>query len=295
MGARLVTSAGVYISRYGARRFVSLRVASRGPPPRSPSRAGPPPLPARPRSFRARYSRAFTRALRYASGCGRYAPLGERSHRGARWLGARFAVARPVPLPLASRCRSFPRFARASVSPRLAARVAALAGASRGCPSGIPSLRLLRLLLFALASYLRSRPRVPLGAPALRSTMRRVSSRPSVVPSLLASGAPALLRAASPMLVVSVGRGFAVLGRLVSGAPMAPLFWVPQWSFNYSESTWGCRPKPHQNTGLRPHKGQALVKRLQFVLKTNLPKTAVFVKITSRPQMLKQNKPDFAV
>lgn len=295
MGARLVSSAGVSISRLGARRSVSLRVASRGPPPRSPSRVGPPPLPARPRSFRARYSRALTRALRYAPGCGRFAPLGERSHRGARWLGARLAVARPVPLPLAPRCRSFPRSARASVSPRLAARVAALAGASRGCPSGIPSPRLLRLLRFALASSLRSRPRVPLGAPALRSAMRRVSSRPPVVPSLLASGAPALLRAASPMFVVSVGRGFAVLVRVISGAPMAPLSLVPQWSFYYSVSIWGCRPKPRQTSGLRPHGGRAPVKRLQIVLKTNLSKTAVFVKITSRTQMLKQNKTDFAV
>lgn len=85
----------------------------------------------------------------------------------------------------------------------------------------------------------------PLGAMLKEKTMRPVYSRPSVGPSLLAAGAPALLRRASPLFVGSE-RG------VVGGVGVPPWARIPrprrglEITLVYLGTFWGFRPKPRQ-------------------------------------------------
>ena len=215
--ARVVSFAGVF---HGVFQPPALRFAPRQ---RAPSGAGSGAL--KPRSPVARYSRSKgSRRFRFARGCGRCAPLGERSRPAAAvsFVPPRFA--RPHSLARGRVRRFSSRFARSCVSPRLAARGSALRSASLRSPSlSVAPLRSPRLR--------SSRPRVPLAAPALCApcgacgfVLPFVSSRASLAPSLRGVAASAALRLASPRLVVRVGRGFAVSCSLVLGARLRPLF-----------------------------------------------------------------------
>lgn len=139
---------------------VSLRRALQGPPPRFGGRRGSPPASSLPAPASLAALAPSGRALRYASGCGRYAPLGERSRPAAASSFGPPRYARPPALGRARVRRFSSRFARSCVSPRLAARGSALRSGSLRSPSlSVAPLRSPR--------HASSRPRVPLAAPAL--------------------------------------------------------------------------------------------------------------------------------
>lgn len=252
--ARVVSFAGVF---HGVFQPPALRFAPRQ---RAPSGACSGAL--KPRSPVARFSRSKgSRRFRFARGCGRCAPLGERSRPAAAvsFVPPRFA--RPHSLARARGRRSSSRFARSCVSPRLAARGATLCSASLRSPSlSVAPLRSPRLR--------SSRPRVPLAAPALCApfgacwyVLNFVSSRASLAPSLRGVATSASLRLASPRLVVSVGRGFAVSVGLVLGARLRPFFGFCFLQLRTS-SLVACAPKEAQTInkrncvfgGLRPQR-----------------------------------------
>lgn len=158
---------------------------------------------------------AKARALRYASGCGRYAPLGERSRPCGRSSSCRVASAPPHSAARPHGRRFHARSARACASPRLGAFVA-IAARCRYAPMRRKRSRRSRRLR-------SSRPRVPLAARSLRSRYRLVSSRATLAPSLLALGAPGSLRSPSPTLVWSLWRGFACPAALRERFGAAPL------------------------------------------------------------------------
>ncbi len=175
--------------------FVSLRRASRGPPPRFGGRGGAPapsppsPLPRRSLLSLQAVAPLATLGLRSLRSLGRAvsrlrrvpvrSPLRLQRSRWSRFcLGsaAPFGRSRPPPPQSGRLCA---RSARASVSPRLHARFSAVAPsvpfraslAWHGCHFPCSA---------SLSSAGSSAPRVPLGARARRSPIRCVSSRPSV-------------------------------------------------------------------------------------------------------------------
>ena len=159
----------------------SLSGLSAGAPPVLALACGSPPAALVPRSLLsvALLPRSV-RAPPFGRGCGRSAPLGERFYRGALLplsaAGSRYAPARcykPQRAPLPFFC-----------SLRSPLRLPAARPSSRNRATHECSLRSRRLR--------SSRPRVPLAAVSLLSGWRLVSSRATLVPSLLASGAPCL-------------------------------------------------------------------------------------------------------
>lgn len=95
--ARLVTLAGVCISGFALSPSFLFGVPRGGPRPASAVGVGPPPLPLPPRSRVGRFSPSKRSRRSLRSGCGRYAPLGERCPACG---GCRFARPAPTSLPM---------------------------------------------------------------------------------------------------------------------------------------------------------------------------------------------------
>lgn len=171
----VVTLAGGVIRPYGAGASLRFCVSRAGPRPPSRSGRGPRPFPSPPARFsRSLLSLVLARALRAAvatlpweSGMSGSVPA---AFRIGRSLRSRPLLQAAVPLP----SRFLSRSARPCVSPRLPARLPSLAAS----PARLAALAwlalLLRLVGFALPSFLGQAPRVPLATGSLRSRLRGV-------------------------------------------------------------------------------------------------------------------------